>query len=209
VGARPQLVEMCAFGPGVIDVAELGERRALPPLEQVDDVSVVGTVRDLAREAIEVDGDAVGIESVAVVDGIDRQARDRATKPRHVVLERGGRVGRAIGRPQRVDRRVDRYRPTPAQHQQREQPPLQRAGRRDVTAGVVEHPQRAEHVDPHRRHHRRSPVVDTAPTYAAPRAAVGSVSPPTSSTTSAVTQSARTPPIWVRCVPSDRSGCTG
>ena len=148
VRPRPQLVEVGLLGSRLVDVGELGERRAVPPPQQFRDIGVGGAVRDRPREVIEVHIDAGRVEAVAVVDGIDRHSRYGTPQTGHVVLERGHGIGRAIRRPHGLGGGVDGDHPAAPQHEQRQQPTLQRAGRRDVTVGRVEHPDRPEHIDP-------------------------------------------------------------
>ena len=64
-----------------------------------------------------------------------------------MVLQGSRRIGGRGGRPQRVERGVDRHDVAAVEHEQREQASLQDAGRGDVAPGCVLHAQWAEHVD--------------------------------------------------------------
>ena len=148
-----QLGEAGRFGPPGVDIGKFGISRAVPPPEDFVDrargvrvVRVERTVGGIAQP-VGIDVESGTGDGVAVRRRVDRALWKAATEAGHVRLQRPGRIPRRPTGPERLDCRIGRDNPTAVEHQQGEQPALQRAFRGDVVSGAVGHPEWPQHLD--------------------------------------------------------------
>jgi hypothetical protein len=166
----PQLTEPDRLGAAVVEVLELGLRRPDPAIEEGIELVVWRGVVGERTQPVGVDDHASRVEAVAIGHRRHHIGGQSTTKPRHVVLERRLRVTRRIDRPESVGGDVGGHHPAPAQHEQGQQSPLERALGCAVTSLGVEDSDRTEHLD-------ADPVVARHRPIRSPRASLDETRP--------------------------------
>jgi hypothetical protein len=133
----------------VVQVGQLGVGRSAPAVEHLVERARLpfdGCSVQHVREPVGVDGDGGGVESIPD-RGRLHDLGQRPPQPEEVRLESGDGVPRRSVGPEGVDGHVGGHGVAPVQHQQREQPLLERTVGRDVPAGGVADADRTEHLD--------------------------------------------------------------